>query len=211
MRVALEYRDREGALVGELYTTGTWLEAVIDGQRFTGRDLDGLTPVGDCAPRFALVAGDLADCCLSFTLPITVRVHGEQGSALLRVDVALGPAGDRGGLEHERVRLELMVGDRSVRSSGRSGWFEDELAEIHCLAPDLHLMTCFGCGLSDYSLAGHGLFGWLMCFRGSEEAYRQVRTKQDLFALAARCTELVQETHVCPDFEVRVPGTGYRG
>jgi hypothetical protein len=70
---------------------------------------------------------------------------------------------------------------------------------------------CFGCGLSDYSPLGHPLFGGLSCFRDNEIGYRSVRTKADLFRIWETRTELVQETHLCPRFERRKPGTGYRG
>jgi hypothetical protein len=62
-----------------------------------------------------------------------------------------------------------------------------------------------------YSPYGHGLFGGLACFRGNKAGYRAVTGKDDLFAVWDTMTEFVQETHLCPEFERRVPGTGYRG
>ena len=58
---------------------------------------------------------------------------------------------------------------------------------------------------------GHGLFGGLICFRGIKAEYRAVNSKAALFEILDRFTEQVQETHVCPEFERRTPGAGYRG
>ncbi|MBA2544438.1 MAG: hypothetical protein H0V17_32650, partial [Deltaproteobacteria bacterium] len=74
-----------------------------------------------------------------------------------------------------------------------------------------YLRACIGCGLSDYSPIGNGLFGGLACFRETKTAYRAVSTKTGLFAIWDSLTEFVQETYVCPEFERRRPGAGYRG
>ncbi len=210
--IRLVYRDAHGELVGELETDGRHLTAVIDGVRFAGW-LDSLEPTEPTTlpPRFVLAAGGLSSCVLTFALPITVLAAGRELPASLGVELELGAPRPDQGLDRERVVLELAVEERHVRSSGRSGWFEDELVEIQRACPDLRLVTCFGCGLSDYSPYGHGLFGNLMCFRGNKVAYRAVQSKQDLFAIIDTVTEQVQETHVCAEYEPRVPGAGYRG
>ena len=74
-----------------------------------------------------------------------------------------------------------------------------------------HLRACVCCAFSDYSPYGHGLFGGMACFRDVKEAYRRVSTKQALFELWPRLSGYVQETHLCPEFELRRPGAGYRG
>jgi hypothetical protein len=73
------------------------------------------------------------------------------------------------------------------------------------------MRACFSCAFSDYSPAGHGLFGGLACFRGAKEEYAGVQDKRGIFELWSRRTEYVQETHVCEEHRPRVPGTGYRG
>jgi hypothetical protein len=73
------------------------------------------------------------------------------------------------------------------------------------------MVACINCMYSDYSPYGHGLFGWMMCFRNIREEYRRVRGKADFWSVHDRYDRLVQETYLCPVFERRVPGTGYRG
>jgi hypothetical protein len=43
------------------------------------------------------------------------------------------------------------------------------------------------------------------------DPYRAVTGKDGLFDLWDTMTEYVQETHLCPEFERREPGTEYRG
>ncbi len=52
----------------------------------------------------------------------------------------------------------------------------------------------------------------MMCFRHNKAAYLAVRDKWDLFRLTDEVQpEYIQEFHLCPEFEGRRPGTGYRG
>ena len=108
--------------------------------------------------------------------------------------------------------LELRLGGRAFRSCGRSGWFEDEMLDVqNQLLPGAHLRACITCAYSDYGPVGHGLFGGLACFRDHKAEYRAVRSKADLFRIWGTMTGFVQETYLCPQFERRQPGTGYRG
>ena len=47
-------------------------------------------------------------------------------------------------------------------------------------------------------------------FRRNKAGYGSIRTKHDLFAIIPT-SERVQEIYLCPEFERRTPGTGYRG
>jgi hypothetical protein len=51
----------------------------------------------------------------------------------------------------------------------------------------------------------------MLCFRGCKAEYRQVKSKGDLFRIMDKLTGQVQETWLCPEYEHRAPGTGYRG
>jgi len=73
------------------------------------------------------------------------------------------------------------------------------------------MKACINCLYSDYSPLGHGLFGCMMCFRNLKAEYVKVTTKDELWPIHDRYDRLVQETYLCPDFERRIPGTGYRG
>jgi hypothetical protein len=112
----------------------------------------------------------------------------------------------------EELQLRLHIVDKDYATRKPHGFFEDALIDIRDqLPPDIHVQTCFFCGLSDYHPSGMGLFGGLACFREQKAAYRAVQTKNDLFALWPKKTAFVQETYHCPAFEQRRLNTGYRG
>ena len=74
-----------------------------------------------------------------------------------------------------------------------------------------YLRACITCAYSDYSPGGNGLFGGLACFRGHKAEYLAVRSKRDLLDIWDKRTGFVQETYLCPEFDRRQPGSGYRG
>lgn len=51
----------------------------------------------------------------------------------------------------------------------------------------------------------------MACFRNSEQAYLSLKGKAAYFNLQKEIAEFVQETYLCPEFEKRIAGTGYRG
>jgi len=212
------YSDAVGEIRTTLANDGKRLTMRLGAVEFEGDDLDAFEPVGspdqEALSRFTLdTNGWLCAFSLDFKMPVHVLVGGaEEEQGQLVVHVEIGRPSRRGSPEEVRVRLELAVGDRTFASPGLSGWFEDELLAIQKALPAAwHLKMCFGCAFSDYSPAGHGLFGGLACFRGNKAAYLAVRTKADFWPVLDTMTEAVQETYLCPEFEVRKPGTGYRG
>lgn len=209
------YRDARGTEQIELANDGRSLRTSIRGVALEGADFDGLDAADPDAARAAgltLAAGSLCACELRWEMPIDMVVDGAHQVATLHCTLILGAPTARGGLDREDLRLRLVCSRATVESAGTSGWFEDELLELQrALPPGVALRACISCGLSDYSPLGHGLFGGLACFRATKQAYRAVASKQALFELWDARTELVQETHVCPEFEPRRPGTGYRG
>tara|TARA_R110000850_G_scaffold275084_1_gene413662 strand:+ start:2131 stop:2304 length:174 start_codon:yes stop_codon:yes gene_type:complete len=56
-----------------------------------------------------------------------------------------------------------------------------------------------------------GYLGDMMCFRNLKQEYLQVKSKQEFFHIHDHFERQVQETWLCDEFELRVPGTGYRG
>lgn len=211
------YRDSHGELAATLSNDGSTLSMVLDGVRFEGPDFDGLAPVRPEAialpSRFTLTTlGDLCACSLELELFLTVAGPRGDEEGRLEVRLALGAPSQRGGIDREELALALRLEDRRLVSPATSGWFEDELASLQKQLRDgEHLKCCFGCAFSDYSPAGHGLFGSLACFRRDKAGYAAAKTKEQLFALWTPAAESVQETHLCPEFERRAPGTGYRG
>jgi hypothetical protein len=84
------------------------------------------------------------------------------------------------------------------------------------LPPGTFMTACINCAFSDYSPCGHGLFGNLICFRANKAGYLGLPSGEDFskdayFDVMETVSEMVQETYVCPEFERRLPGTGYRG
>ena len=56
----------------------------------------------------------------------------------------------------------------------------------------------------------------MICFRANKAGYLALPTGEDFskdayFAVLGMVSDMVQETHLCPEFERRTPGTGYRG
>ena len=208
------YRDEHGELATTIENDGKSLRMSLSGVEFEGSDLDSFEPVrwSDQAQlsRFSFANGSLCAFTLEFSMPVAVLTDARDKQATLIVQLSLGyPRLDSDELT---LHLKLVLDDARIESAGDSGWFEDELADIQRKLPNhWHLKMCFGCSLSDYSPYGHGLFGDLACFRGNKTGYHSVKTKFDLFEVWGTMTEFVQETYLCPEFEKRMPGTGYRG
>ena len=73
------------------------------------------------------------------------------------------------------------------------------------------MKCCHTCAFSDYHPVGTGTFGGLACFRDHKQEYLALKGKAALMHFFNKSTENVQETYLCPEFEKRIPGTGYRG
>ena len=201
-------QDARGVEATTIHNDGRTLRMVVRGLEFCGSDFDALAaPPGlDAATRasFSLVQGYLTDFVLEWKMPMGVAVGGRLTEARLDASLTLGSG-------HELLRLVLRW-EGGVAESRERGWFEDAVADLQAQLPEgVSMRCCFACAFSDYHPAGHGLFGGLACFRDSKDGYLAVHSKGDLWPAWPTRTEWVQETFVCPEFQVRVPGTGYRG
>lgn len=212
------YSDRRGVETANMHNDGTTLALVLRGVLFSGRDFDSLEPDKSSEARllkqFSLVNGSLCECTIQCEMPIPLVVDNGTASSLLVIQVKLGAQAANGGLDEERVILSLRVGETTYRSTGKGGWFENELLELQKALPNgTYLKACINCGLSDYWPGGNPAFGGMLCFRDCKDHYRKVRGKSDLFKLLEAVAKpmTVQETFLCPQFERRQPGTGYRG
>jgi Family of unknown function (DUF6304) len=213
---AASYTDRVGTEVTSIANDGTALSMVVRGVEFAGPDFDGLEPVAgtdhDRLASFTLQGGTLCSCVIEADIPIPVATPAGTEEGVLTARLELGNPAPNGGLDREHLTLELRFAGRAYKSGGRSGWFEDEMLDVQGQLPHgTYLRACITCAFSDYSPAGHGLFGGLACFRDNKAEYLAVRSKTDLFRVWGTMTGFVQETYLCPDFERRRPGTGYRG
>jgi hypothetical protein len=214
--LAAWYRDARGTERIEIHNDGLNLRTLIRGVPLAGSDFDSLSVdaahCAEAASLFTLYGDELCACQLEVAFPIEVVVGGAAMAGTLVAELELGaPNPERPGISRETLTLGLRLPGRELRSAGNSGWFEDELRDLWRQLDGGHLRACFCCAFSDYSPYGHGLFGDMVCFRDVKEAYRRVSTKQALFDLWPRLSGYVQETHLCPQFELRRPGAGYRG
>ena len=208
------YRDRRGDVATSLFNDGQLLAMVVRNVTFRGDDFDALEPADDsvATEQFTLHDNCLCSCTIETDIPIPVLENGHEAQGRLTVHLELGDPAPNGGIDREWLRLTFHYDDKVVQSSGTSGWFEDELLDIQKRLPEgSYLKACITCAFSDYSPAGHGLFGGLACFRDNKAAYLAVNSKQKLFAVWNSMTGFVQETYLCPEFERRTPGAGYRG
>ena len=212
------YQGAQGEEQTLIENDGKQLRMVVRGVEFAGTDFDSLEPALDPADlrlaSFTLMGGSLCACHLEWVMPLPVIVGQELLEGQLQAYLELGhPRPGNRGIDRETLRLCFSFGGASYWSKGESlGSFEDGLRDIQQALPEgAYLKACISCAFSDYSPAGNGLFGCLACFRGNKAGYRQVKGKHDLFAIWDTMTEYVQETYLCPEFEHRRPGTGYRG
>lgn len=210
------YRDKAGEATTTIHNDGRILSMVVRGVEFRGTDFDSLMPADgtdpSLLPQFRIHQGCLCSCAIQTSIPIPIASGQGIQSGVVSLHLELGEPTSRGLLDAETLMLTLSIGDEVVRSGGESGWFEDELLDIQKQMPNgKFIKCCFNCAFSDYSPYGHGLFGALACFRENRNAYLAVKAKDDLFRIWNSMTEFVQETYLCPEFQRRVPGTGYRG
>jgi hypothetical protein len=162
------------------------IRTTVRGTQVWGPDFDGL---------------GLDDCRLQGNLPCLIDVSGE------RRDGAVQFALDLRQKDTKNLELSMTVGDRTHTVTDDR--FEDGLHRLEEDLPDeVRLACCLTCLYSDYSPGGNGLMG-MSCHRGAKAQYLAVRSKADYWTVPI--TEQVPETHVCPEYERRVPGTGYRG
>ncbi len=210
------YEDRRGRESTTITNDGRELRMSVRGVDFVGTDFDALSPVAAHLARarslFELHHDDLCACRLEWGMPLLLERVGQRIAGRLSVVLVLGEPLPTGALGSEALTLTLETPVQTIRSSGTSGWFEDELLELcRALPSSTRVRSCITCAFSDYSPHGHGLFGDLACFRDVKDDYVKVVDKPGIFAIWNRLTEFVQETHVCDEFAPRTPGAGYRG
>lgn len=210
------YRDRFGEEATSIKNDGTTLRMVVRGIEFTGRmfdDWESSTTASDPQlANFQLNRGEICSYTLDCELPIQLVMASQITQATLRIHLELGEPRANGGVDCEELKLELVTAAQRFESSAHQGLFEEALKDIQAKLPaDAYMKCCFTCAFSDYNPAGQGLFGGLLCFRYHKQEYLSFTDKHAYFRLIEKTHEAVQETYLCPEFEKRVPGTGYRG
>lgn len=197
------------------------LSMVVRGVRFRGNDFDGFEPQDVADPAqlssFTFLHGSLCFCTIEANIALPVVTPTRAVDGLLTFELELGEPLPTGQMDRERLILRLAVNGQLYSSDGKSGWFEDEMLDVQRkLPPGTFMKACINCAFSDYSPYGHGLFGNMICFRANKSGYLALPAGKDFekdayFDVLATVSETVQETYLCPEFERRAPGTGYRG
>ena len=215
------YRDRFGEERTTILNDGKTLTMLVRGVRFQGNDFDGLEPqdVSDLAMlrSFTFLHGSLCFCAIEADIPVPVMTPTGAVKGSLTFELELGEPLPTGQMGRERLKLCLAVNGQTFSSEGRTGWFEGEMLDVQGkLPPGTFMKACINCAFSDYSPYGHGLFGNMICFRANKAGYLALPSGADFekdayFAVLGTVSETVQETYLCPEFERRKPGTGYRG
>jgi hypothetical protein len=210
------YTDVRGTEATAITNEGETLRMTIRDVEFIGTDFDALEPCDDATPdqltRFSLNHNELCSCRIECAIPILINSHGSASQGTLAVELILGDPEPKGWLDREELHITLACDHGKFAGSGKSGWFEDELFEIQSKLPaGVFMQACINCLYSDYSPYGHGAFGCMMCFRNLKSEYLKVKSKADFWSVHDRYDRMVQETYLCPEFERRIPGTGYRG
>jgi Family of unknown function (DUF6304) len=183
--------------------SGYELHTQIRGVHYWGYDFDGLST----DENVELDGAGLQTCVIAGDLPChAVEGAGRRGvTVAFELDLKRAAAGDF--TKPSYLRLRVQDGDASDEVA--DDWFEDGMKALQvALADRLSLACCWSCLYSDYSPGGHGLSG-MDCHRGAKAQYLAVTSKQDYWAVPR--IEEVLETHLCPEYQKRVPGTGYRG
>lgn len=180
---------------------------ILSGGDFNGLEVDAPveleadTPVGHEKALTTDAYGSLTGCLLRADLPCTLATHGTREGATVHFTLDLGTPG--------REALELSVDVQGETFRVTDEWFEDGLLGLAAALPSgVELIACITCLFSDYSPGGHGLTG-MSCHRDAKVRYLAVRGKADYWDVPV--TEEVPEFYLCPEYQHRVPGTGYRG
>ena len=212
-----KYIDKNGEEKIEIRNDGRILRMEIRGVRFAGSDFDFFETDGDFSQEqlktFTLSkTNNLCECTIFCEIPILILENEIETEARLSMKLELGKVTEKGWIDKEILSLTLKYKDFEFDSRGTSGWFEDELVDLQKQMPEEHkLKCCFGCAFSDYHVAGNGLFGDMLCFRNIKEKYLKVTDKYEFIGILDDYEEKVQETYLCPEFEIRKSGIGYRG
>ncbi len=175
------------------------IEAVIRGVGVSGTDFDGLAPDEPTDRLLLNAAGELTDCILEVAAPAKLSDQTE-ARLLLHMELRRGHPAP---LTTARILHRLGSCEHTDEEI-----FEDVLSRLNGMLGEATWQCCLTCGLSDYSPGGQSLMG-MRCHRDSREEYRACRGKREYWAIPV--TEEVPEFYVCPTWEPRQPGTGYRG
>jgi hypothetical protein len=232
------YTDEHGVEQTVIRNDGKALLMTLRGVEFTSKWLDEFEPtIAVDDPRLAAFPlnrwrgctqwgpntgrqrAELGSCRIEFVMPVAVVSPEKNLQGQLTVQLTFSAWADPAAMgaewaERKQLHLVLSVGDRAYPGRGM-GDFESEMLVIQRELPEgWYVKACINCAFSDYSVYGSGMFGCIICYRCCKSEYLKVRDKDEYMEIMYRYVDQVdrvQETYLCPEFERRVPGTGYRG
>ena len=218
---ASRYKDGFGEEHTTIMNDGGLLTMVVRDVQFQGNDFDMFEPkdVSDTSrlSSFKFLHGRLCFCVIEGDIPVPVETPSGIVNGLLTFELKLEGPLPTGQMNDKQLKLRLAVNEQTFSSQGKTGHFDGEMLDLQNQLPDGTFMkVCFNCAFSDYSPYGHSLFGTMICFRANKTGYLALSIKEEdfkdhYFDVMDTVSEIVQETYLCPEFERRVPGTGYRG
>jgi Family of unknown function (DUF6304) len=187
------------------YEISSWIRGV----EIWGVDFDGLEPVDQSRAgahdRLTLnSAGELGACVLTGDMPCVAIVAEQQVPIVVRFGFDLRVQPRRHWQPLRNLRLSTVIDGSSHVVV--DDWFEDAALGLD-LAVRPHRLKCCVTSLH-YSPGGHGLMG-MRCHRDAKEQYLIFKSKWDYWSVPV--TEDVPETYLCEEYQLRIPGTGYRG
>jgi hypothetical protein len=183
--------------------SGYEFHTAVRGVRYWGYDLDGLS-----ADDGAYLDGSgVATCVISGEVPCAIEDAGRRRETSIGFSLDIKAVARSNDPHPTYLHLCITYDDRTYDVADE--WFENAVPRLERELPEgVSLVCCNTCLFSDYSPGGHGILG-MDCHRGAKEQYLAVRSKADYWKVPR--TEEVMETHRCPEYERRIPGTGYRG
>lgn len=199
------YSDKFGKETTIIQNDGKTLLMAIRGIEFVGSMFDDFEPKHiekSDFNSFVFNRGVLCSCEINCEIPVYIAIEGNTIESKLHAYIELGGPRSNGSIEYEKIRLELVLNDKSFISPGENGWFDDELRELNALLPNnAYLKSCYTCAFSTYNPAGYGAFGCLACFRNNKKGFSTIKNKTELLHLFNKQTETVQETWLCPEYK----------
>lgn len=210
------YSDKFGEEVTTVQNDGNKFRMTVRGVNFVGNCFNYFDKPEnikeDKILQFNFFKDELCGYSLEFDVPVVVVSNKRQVESVLTIHFEYGEPEDNKKIVHELLQLKLAFEGKSYKSHGRVGYdtIDEQLWSLKLkLPPEIYIEICWYCVFSDYVPGGSGFFGNLACFRQCKDEYLDVKTKQDLFrVLADKRHEFVQEIHLCPEFELRIPGKG---
>lgn len=213
------YQDATGTIQSDMHLLNRQFTIRLDGILFTSDMLDDFAFVNEAEPhirhtdlpaRFSICEqGFLTNYEMQFSIPLQVVDKHTNTSieASLYIGIML-----QNNPNKQTAELILHIPNETLSYKGKSGFFEIALQQIQKQLPEnYHLKCCFGCAFSDYSVYGQAFWGTMLCYEHIREKYSQVKDKDEFMEIMEEYNGIVAETHLCPEFQIRKKGTGYRG